>query len=271
MTRLASRFDPFPFAANPRADSRWQQSCFGRIYESDQLIPQELCEKLKSAVAKLENVPDDEKDWHPRTNEMVLDLVHPSLYCLVYGRTLAFPKGSKSQTNADLKPIEGPTMDHEEWAYSTKYAWIPTEFKIAQDGAPSKALSYINNIHPSDKDLYTVIEALVGRFSLIFNRVLTDLRVTGDHYKRRVEGGTIYPDETPDQEDGEDDDLYEERFEAWKRSNGTLPTVADEGYTGHVWSGFEPYELDGRKIQIIVKLANHHLVSGVAMSTRGLS
>ena len=34
-------------------------------------------------VAVLENVPDNEKDWHPGSNNQVLDLVHPSLYCFV--------------------------------------------------------------------------------------------------------------------------------------------------------------------------------------------
>lgn len=36
-------------------------------------------------VSKLENVPDSQKDWHPGSDKQVLDLVHPSLYCLVYG------------------------------------------------------------------------------------------------------------------------------------------------------------------------------------------
>lgn len=191
---------------------------------------------------------------------MVLDLVHPSLFCLVYGRTLGFPEGSESQSRSDLVPVAGPAVELGEWAYSSKYAWIPTEFKIAEDGAPAKSLSYINNIHPANKELYTVIEALVGRFSLIFNRVLTDL-AEGDPLPRRVNGGVEYRDTTPDQNAGEDDDAYEERLEAWKPTrDAVLPTVSEEGYTEHVWSGFNPYELDGKRVQIIVKLANHILV-----------
>lgn len=27
------------------------------------------------------------KDWHPGSKNQVLDLVHPSLYCLIYGIT----------------------------------------------------------------------------------------------------------------------------------------------------------------------------------------
>ena len=40
-------------------------------------------------------MPEDQKDWHPGSNKQVLDLVHPSLYPLVYGKTLGKqPDGS---------------------------------------------------------------------------------------------------------------------------------------------------------------------------------
>lgn len=54
---------------------------------SDGLIPEELKWRLVQCVRKLENVPDDKKDWHPGSNNQVLDLVHPSLYPFVAGRT----------------------------------------------------------------------------------------------------------------------------------------------------------------------------------------
>ncbi|KAF8593630.1 hypothetical protein BDV93DRAFT_584336, partial [Ceratobasidium sp. AG-I] len=69
-------------------------TCYDRIWQSDTLIPSSLRERLIAGVSKLENVPDSEKDWHPRSNGQVLDLVHPSLYPVVYGRTLAYPKDS---------------------------------------------------------------------------------------------------------------------------------------------------------------------------------
>ncbi|KZV94711.1 hypothetical protein EXIGLDRAFT_672811 [Exidia glandulosa HHB12029] len=63
-------------------------SCCDRTWQSDRLIPPEVADALKTAVHVLEDVPDAEKDWHPRADGLVLDLVHPSLYPLVYGRTL---------------------------------------------------------------------------------------------------------------------------------------------------------------------------------------
>lgn len=43
---------------------------------------------LRHAMSSLECIPDDKKDWHPGSNRQVLDLVHPSLYCLRIGRSV---------------------------------------------------------------------------------------------------------------------------------------------------------------------------------------
>lgn len=47
------------------------------VWKSDTIVPEDLKTALQKAVAPLENVPDKEKDWHPGSNEQVLDLVHP--------------------------------------------------------------------------------------------------------------------------------------------------------------------------------------------------
>lgn len=75
------------------------------MFKSDGLVPAALTEALRKSVALLENVPTKELDWcvlvqsfalvpysgnsrscrHPGSDGQVLDLVHPSLFCLVYG------------------------------------------------------------------------------------------------------------------------------------------------------------------------------------------
>ena len=50
------------------------------VYQADDLIPNKLREDLLKGVSVLENVSDDLKDWHPGSNNQVLDLVHPSLF-----------------------------------------------------------------------------------------------------------------------------------------------------------------------------------------------
>ncbi|KAK1223146.1 hypothetical protein PQX77_013982 [Marasmius sp. AFHP31] len=49
------------------------------IVKSDTAIPASLCEELKAA--------------HPGSDEKVLDLVHPSLYPLIYGKSRVLPSG----------------------------------------------------------------------------------------------------------------------------------------------------------------------------------
>ncbi|KAF4931548.1 hypothetical protein CGCVW01_v000457 [Colletotrichum viniferum] len=47
------------------------------VIKSDNALTPEIKEELKKAVARLEDVPDAHKDWHPGSDEKVLDLVHP--------------------------------------------------------------------------------------------------------------------------------------------------------------------------------------------------
>lgn len=41
------------------------------VYQSDELIEDELRTELLSNAKVLEDVPDDEKDWHPRSSNQV--------------------------------------------------------------------------------------------------------------------------------------------------------------------------------------------------------
>jgi hypothetical protein len=59
----------------------------GDVVKSDTAIPSSLQVALRDAVAPLENIPVVYRDWHPGSNEIVLDLVHPSLFPVIYGRT----------------------------------------------------------------------------------------------------------------------------------------------------------------------------------------
>ncbi|KAG8895626.1 hypothetical protein FRC00_007224, partial [Tulasnella sp. 408] len=245
-----------------------QQSCFTRIYESDTLIPDELRDRLKEAVKVLENVPDAEKDWHPKSDGQVLDLVHPSLYPIVYGRTLRYPEGVKPEERKieEFQPIVAPDSSitpGEDWSFSRKFAWLSTDFKITEDGSSAKAVSYINNLHPSHTELYSVIEALVARFSFLFDRVLTDLICYNESFHPRINDGYDFKDDNPDkpeQEEDEDDEVYEARVDSWNMQRPIdLPTVPSDGYTGDISKRSKTYTVRGKEVQVIVKLANIHL------------
>ena len=48
---------------------------------------EQLTDKIRQAAKKLEGVPEDEIDFHPNSDNKVIDLIHPSLFCYVYGVT----------------------------------------------------------------------------------------------------------------------------------------------------------------------------------------
>ncbi|KAG9073008.1 hypothetical protein KI688_000789 [Linnemannia hyalina] len=51
-----------------------------------------LKERLITCVQKLEDVPEDEKDWDPGTDDKILDLVHSSLFPFIASWTLVTTK-----------------------------------------------------------------------------------------------------------------------------------------------------------------------------------
>lgn len=196
-----------------------------------------MLSKLLSAVTVLENVPEDEKDWHPRSDNLVLDLVHPSLFCAVYERTRCW---NTSDGTKSLEPFRPTNGELPEWSYSGKFAWIPTDFQIGDDGAQAQALGYINNIHPErHASLVPVIEALVGRFSLLWDRVLTDIHPDNDGNLPllRTDGnyGWVESEEHPKPTWDPQGDLTKEEFdrldEAYEEHRViSLPWVDDGGY-----------------------------------------
>ncbi|KAJ4310830.1 hypothetical protein N0V84_010766 [Fusarium piperis] len=148
--------------------------------KSDKLIPDELREALKAAVAPLENVPDKHKDWHPGSDDKVLDLVHPSLWPLVYGRSHVLPNKRINVENCldhcgmgDVLP-ELPEKPSQESAFSYRYSnhpatissarfqWLPCDIDLT--GERPRIDSYINNLHPvQHAALYPIIEQIIAK------------------------------------------------------------------------------------------------------------
>ncbi|KAL7941279.1 hypothetical protein V8C42DRAFT_335271 [Trichoderma barbatum] len=151
------------------------------VIKSDSLIHEKLRNALRSEAAALENVPDEEKDWHPGSTRKVLDLVHPSLWPFIYGRTPVLLDKRINLANAlshcgvgavlpAPKPIEiaGPESDwsspleHPVPSLSYKYQWLPCD--VVLDGQSAKIDSYINNLHPVEHaNLYPIIEQFIEK------------------------------------------------------------------------------------------------------------
>ncbi|KAJ7764892.1 hypothetical protein B0H16DRAFT_431525 [Mycena metata] len=242
-----------------------ERGCFEAIWYSDRLISDDVLQRLKSSVQALEDVPHSEKDWHPGSHGQVLDLVHPSLYCVVYNLTRAYQRG-KPRTTANFRPVRALLEDEELWT-SHDFCWLPSDFAIDPDGIVALSSPYINNLHPVHAPLYHVIEEVLTAFMPMFERVLGDANREGGRLPFSDTGrlqkvgciwgpdGEPFPEEEPGSD--EDEDEFYDKFLA------TVPRVLPQAkeYTGQLEAGFEPVNLRGRTVQCIIKLANIHLTT----------
>ncbi|KAF9926699.1 hypothetical protein FBU30_003775 [Linnemannia zychae] len=153
----------------------------------DGLVPVALKNRLLACVKKLEDVPAHKKDWHPGSSMRVLDLVHPSLYPFIAGRTrvtsveaipaLEYIGKGEIMAEAPIKRHKQSTYYSADGFHSKKFQWLPTDFDVTSDGKV-KAKSYINNLHPKEhKELYPVLEEILELFLPMFEQVLGDLDV----------------------------------------------------------------------------------------------
>ncbi len=128
----------------------------GDVVKSDN-VPTDLQDMLKAAVAPLEDVPEHRKDWHPGSDGRVLDLVHPSLFPLVYGLSRIVTDSVLDVHSGITKCCEGeilptPTIepspergsDEYDWprdeSYSDKFQWLPCDVDISGD-TPRREIS----------------------------------------------------------------------------------------------------------------------------------
>ncbi|KAH9926109.1 uncharacterized protein B0H18DRAFT_1006567 [Fomitopsis serialis] len=267
-----------------------------------------------SAVAPLEAMPDSKKDWHPGSDERILDLVHPSLYPVVYGRTVS---------NASGTPLTPRTSSivHKMFV-SEHFQWLPSDFDVAYDGTVTLASPYINNIHPEHhKPLMGVIPKVLKMAVPMFEWVLSELArkrqlPTRLDYRGKGSLGCVWEEGSEPYPDNKADDVMSSKIDVfccvvskpwaaecdrmwiaarkrWKEEhrNGDVkfkfepleyelfPDYPHHDYVRrclsewcdtlpHIWPDSKPaYEdglarvqkrvsLKGRRLQVIVKLAN---------------
>lgn len=138
------------------------------VYISDGIVSLETKEALQSGVAPLESVPDNLKDWHPGSDGKVLDIVHPSLYPLMYGKSKYLPLGTVPLKDCCADTGRGetvltPTLSSSEIGYSAKHQWLPCEVLVGTSGE-AKITSYINNLYPDGNEaLYAAIEQIISK------------------------------------------------------------------------------------------------------------
>lgn len=116
------------------------------------VLDAQLVAKLKAMVYDMTARADP--DWHPWSNNQVLDIVHPSLYCYVSG--VSKHTDGKAYASADA---------------TETYSWLPADIAISATGAV-KFKSYINNLRGADVKYVPLFEHLLSYFVEPFERVL---------------------------------------------------------------------------------------------------
>jgi Protein of unknown function (DUF4246) len=119
----------------------------GDVVKSDTAVSDSLKAALREAVTALEDIPAREKDWHPGSDEKVLDLVHPSLFPLVYGRSRVLPDSLVGLDDCirrcgEGEPVPVPSnkdtnQREEPGSYSKQFQWLPCEVDVSGPGAKS--------------------------------------------------------------------------------------------------------------------------------------
>ncbi|MFE3993782.1 DUF4246 domain-containing protein [Streptomyces goshikiensis] len=226
------------------------------VWQSDALVDDELRSRLGEAVRVLEQVPEAEKDWHPGSDGLVLDLVHPSLFCLVN-------EVSGGPERAWLNPTDRSSR----YEFSERFQWLPTDVDVSEDGDVAFR-SYVNNVHPEvHRELASVLPELFARLRPLFENVLTDLRhprplrIEADPY-----GWYDSEPEHPDKASYGDDETYAEALRTWELAlddwwENRTPVIPDApDFTPPERPGAsDRVDLRGRRLQVIVKLATIHL------------
>ncbi|KAG9246200.1 hypothetical protein BJ878DRAFT_417509 [Calycina marina] len=268
------------------------------VVKSDTAVEKELRDSLVGHVRILEDVPEHMMDWHPGSGGQVLDLVHPSLFPLVYGVSRALRRGTVpldgcttftgmgemvAKTHSDVSTIFKRKMA---WGtgHSLKpwgaFQWLPSNIAFGQDGKV-KISSYINSLQPNTHaKLYKVLEEFVDRSIPLWNeslswfheRIRIPISGGGDEDYYMPEGLKYERSLQPDDEDADDEyeyDEYEDDYQEWIKEHRILKQVEPRDFRlfedtlKDATNGASRIDLREKfassGLQVIFKLANIYL------------
>ncbi|KAJ3032610.1 hypothetical protein HDV00_007329, partial [Rhizophlyctis rosea] len=254
---------------------------------------------LNQLSQAMEEVPEKRKVWHPGTDGQVLNLmIHPSMYCLKHGSTLKFDTPLSSNPLDSLgkmgsgNPLPVKTEVEKSIIRSMRkyepdpFQWLPAEFRIEGGSLSDKGRalaekwelpkvvieSYINGLHPRNKDAYLCIAGIFERFTLLFQRVLTDLTNVRPERSLDGYGASTWYKEVPgsckqtvittdrhlgdtDDEDGEEQAEDDDGEPVMPQRTIYHPAIPEKP---NRFPKQKVYDLNGQTWQVIVKIASIH-------------
>jgi len=239
---LADKLDG---ATQPRA------SPVDAVYEADCIVSSELRAALIAGVGRIEPGYDAPKrDWHPGSEEQVIDLVHPSLFCFVEGESRMCAKQQLSWEEwlglGECVPMLGKL--NTDVFTSKTHQWLATDLTVHHNGKVQFD-SYINNLHPKQhKNLYDTLADVFSCMVPLLERVLSHAacprpnRISPEYNWR--------PDQPDTASEASSDSSYSEFG-----PNVSQPDVPIFSAPQAV----PELSLRGRALQVIVKLADIEL------------
>jgi hypothetical protein len=149
------------------------------VFFSDYTTSESLKETLILQSQPLEEEARNNEQWHPGSNNQVLDLVHPSNYCLVFDRT-----GYALYPGTIIPDFVFFTQTEKTNGISNRFQWLPSIFSVDSTGE-CKVKSYINDLNPNlYSGLYDTIAKVFGNMLPLFERAVGSLDTKP---KRRVD------------------------------------------------------------------------------------
>ncbi|CAG7937106.1 unnamed protein product [Penicillium salamii] len=162
------------------------------VCKSDVAISSDLKSQLLNSADLLSDHAAREK-----SDPAVMNLVDPSLFPLVYGRTKVICSGQPcgmdepswlSCSRAGHVLSETPQVDVEalSWPggesrhiWSSKFQWLPCEVEFTGSAGSMDVhiSSYINNIHPTNMEMYSAVEAMISASIKQWNEVVVRNRL----------------------------------------------------------------------------------------------
>ncbi|KAF5384697.1 hypothetical protein D9757_006244 [Collybiopsis confluens] len=249
------------------------------VLVSDNLVPvslhQELVRELDALAAK------GPRDFHPGSFGKVQDLIHPSLYPYVAGVTPTISEDVRLPPTSDGKFHTGIGNLYS-YELSSRFAWIPSVFKISPDGTDVHIDSYINGLGTREEfpSLFRVLEKMFLLALPHFEKTKEMSESYTPHQSSSVrrweerrafandnEGSLTramwneFLDKNRDrwetekaEEQLEKEKLQQRIEEEEKQTKGSLSNLGDELVSSE--------EYEGEELKVIVKAANYTLTPG---------
>lgn len=239
-----------------------------RIVSSATAVSETIRQTLIKQSTELLDSFGADIDYHPGSNKQVIDLVHPSLFPLIYGRTKVVDRNDTSKVIvAEYDELIAKTKKGvEDFGISKNYQWLPSQFKYDKLSKLFVIDSYINNLHPVKfKLLYTTIAEVfnlaIPGLNLVLSRYASE-----ENYRIEIPRySDVYTKEYHEKLEKLEEELEEEEDYDYDRVEEFMETRLDyiNDYSPKYVSDPETKRIDLREdfdnLKVIVKLANIEL------------